>query len=282
MSANIDQANAEFWNELCGSQLASTLGLSDHSPASLRKFDDAYFEMYPYLLPFIGPERWKGKKVLEIGLGFGSLGQRIAEAGAEYYGLDIAENPVQMTNQRMELIGRPKLAKVGSAKSIPFPNETFDAVVSIGCLHHTGDLQRCLQEVERVLKPGGAALVMVYNKFSYREWSRRPWPTLRSALIGSRKRKLAGLENAARGEYDANSKGESAPETVITSKSELRRMFRGFESIRIQKQNCDHVVRKQQIKIHRDKLLPTLGRWMGLDLYAEAVKSKATSARRAA
>src|SRR6478735_7751813 len=105
MSANIDQANAEFWNELCGSQLAESLGLNDHSPNSLRKFDDAYFEMYPYLLPFIGPQRWKGKKVLEIGLGFGSLGQRIAEAGADYYGLDIAENPVRMINQRMELIG---------------------------------------------------------------------------------------------------------------------------------------------------------------------------------
>ena len=277
MSAAIDDANAEFWNELCGSVLAKSIGLLDHSPASLLKFDDAYFELYPYLLPFIGLDRWKGRKVLEIGLGFGSVGQRLAEAGADYHGLDIAENPVRMMNNRMTLIGKPKLARVGSAKAIPHADETFDAVVSIGCLHHTGDLARCLQEVERVFKPGGTALVMVYNRYSYREWMRRPWATFRSLFATSK----SGLKTAARGEYDANHKGESAPETVVTSMAELRRMMGGFESIRIEKQNCNHFLVRGRFGLKRATLLPTLGRWMGLDLYAEAVKPRSAMKRAA-
>jgi ubiquinone/menaquinone biosynthesis C-methylase UbiE len=277
MAASVDEANAEFWNELCGSHLAESIGLRDHSPASLRRFDDAYFAMYPYLMPFIGPDRWKGRKVLEIGLGFGSVGQRLAEAGAEYHGLDIAENPVRMINHRMEMIGKPKWARVGSAKAIPHPDGAFDAVVSIGCLHHTGDLERCLQEVQRVLKPGGTALVMVYNKYSYREWMRRPWTTFRSLFASSD----AGLEIAARGEYDANHKGESAPETVVTSTAELRRMLNGFTSIRIEKQNCDPLLLKGRIGFQRATLLPTLGQWMGLDLYTEAVKPRSAMMRAA-
>lgn len=281
MAADVDKANAEFWNELCGSNFAKSLGIADHSPESLRKFDDAYFSYYPYLLPFVGPERWAGKKVLEIGLGFGTLGHRIAETGADYSGLDIAENPVRMMNHRLKMLGRPAAAKVGSAKAIPHPDQSFDAVVSIGCLHHTGDLERCLQEVDRVLKPGGAALVMVYNKYSYREWMRRPLTTIRNLLSASTASKRGGLQTAARGEYDANTKGESAPETVVTSRAELGRMLSGFESVRIEKQNCDAFLFKGRIGLKRETLLPSLGRWIGLDLYVEAFKPRSALTRAA-
>lgn len=40
----ITQRNSEFWNELCGSQLAKSIGVTDSSPASLKKFDDWYLE----------------------------------------------------------------------------------------------------------------------------------------------------------------------------------------------------------------------------------------------
>ena len=77
--AAIDKMNSEFWNELCGTGLAKHLGITDHSPESLQRFDEGYFGMYPYLLPIIKPERAASKDVLEIGLGYGSLGQKLAE-----------------------------------------------------------------------------------------------------------------------------------------------------------------------------------------------------------
>src|SRR5256885_405910 len=45
----IDEQNAGFWNELCGSGLAQSLGITEITPASLARFDDAYMAFYPYL-----------------------------------------------------------------------------------------------------------------------------------------------------------------------------------------------------------------------------------------
>src|SRR5262245_31308591 len=92
VTTEFDQANAEFWNELCGSTFARAHGIVDHSLASLERFDEAYFAFYPYLLPRVGLEDLAGKTVLEMGLGYGSLSQKIASVAAGYTGLDIAAN----------------------------------------------------------------------------------------------------------------------------------------------------------------------------------------------
>src|SRR6476620_4257503 len=99
--AAIDNQNAEFWNSLCGTSLATALGITDGSEASLKKFDDWYLYRYPYLLKHVPTEMMAGRDVLEIGLGYGTLSQKIAEAGARYTGLDIAVRPVEMVNSRI-------------------------------------------------------------------------------------------------------------------------------------------------------------------------------------
>src|SRR5262245_38401381 len=102
----LDDRNAAFWNELCGTGLAQTMGIADASPESLRRFDDAYFGIYPYLMDYVAPHALSGKTVLEIGLGYGTLGQRLAEQGADYHGLDISPGPVMMMRYRLERLGR--------------------------------------------------------------------------------------------------------------------------------------------------------------------------------
>src|SRR5690606_21421713 len=86
----IDRLNREFWNELCGTQLATSLGITDHSPESLARFDDWYLGLYPYLYRHLPFAEMTGQNVLEIGLGYGTVAQKIAAAGAHYHGLDIA------------------------------------------------------------------------------------------------------------------------------------------------------------------------------------------------
>lgn len=115
-----DEANARFWNELCGTALAKAIGISDQSHESVKKFDDAYFAMYHYLLPIVRPEEMEGKSVLEIGLGYGSLSQKLAEAGADYTGMDIADGPVQMVNDRLGIVGLPGRTLQGNALDMPF------------------------------------------------------------------------------------------------------------------------------------------------------------------
>ena len=103
MEQSIDARNARFWNELCGSIFAQKIGIKDHSIESLRRFDEAYLNFYPYLLKEVVLDDFAGKKILEIGLGYGTLGQKIIEAGAHYTGLDIAEGPVKMVHHRLAL-----------------------------------------------------------------------------------------------------------------------------------------------------------------------------------
>jgi SAM-dependent methyltransferase len=273
--AEIDQKNAAFWNELCGSALARQLGITDHSLDSLHKFDDYYFSFYPDLLPIIGPQRMRGKKVLEIGLGYGSLGQQIAAAGANYTGLDIAQGPVEMTKHRLHLQGLPGHAVCGSALEMPFPAGSFDFVVAIGCFHHTGDVQRCIDESYRVLREGGTLVFMVYNKFSLRHWKRWPWQTFkalcREVFRGADRPETISAER--RSAHDLNHAGVAAPETVLLSKKELRKMLCRFEQVAIQKQNADPLMWGNKVLIDRPRLLGNVGRILGLHHYVEARKS---------
>src|SRR5262249_20242175 len=52
----------------------------------------------------------------------------------------------------------------------PFPDASFDRVSSNGVLHHTPDMPAALREIRRVLRPGGEARVIVYNKRSFHYW----------------------------------------------------------------------------------------------------------------
>ena len=113
-STSISSANENFWNELCGTQLANAIGVTDSSPASLKKFDDWYFDFYPYLFDHIPFDKLKNMDVLEVGLGYGTVSQRLAECGAKYQGLDIAASPVSMANHRLKQNGIAGAAIQGS------------------------------------------------------------------------------------------------------------------------------------------------------------------------
>ena len=110
----VDAANSAFWNELCGSAAARDLGITGNDPASLKKFDEWYFEFYPYLDKFINFHSLRNREVLEVGLGYGTVGQKIAESGARYTGLDIAQGPVDGLNHRLAQRGFPGRAIQGS------------------------------------------------------------------------------------------------------------------------------------------------------------------------
>ena len=53
--------------------------------------------------------------------------------------------------------GTPGQGRAGHMLECPLPDGSVDCVVSIGCFHHTGNLQRCIDETWRVLRPGGRA-----------------------------------------------------------------------------------------------------------------------------
>jgi SAM-dependent methyltransferase len=273
-STVIERQNAEFWNEICGSERARYLGIGDVTPENLRRFDEEYLRFYPYLENYVFPEHLKVKRVLEIGLGYGTLGQLIASKGCRYYGLDIAKNPVALMKYRFALQGLEGDLRVGSVLDLPYKDATFDYVYSIGCLHHTGDLGRGIAEVHRVLADRGKAVIMLYNRHSFRHMVFLPVVHLRNLLLGRYKSQdgRTRFSDWARTWYDKNAQGEAAPHTDYVSRAEVRRLFRNYRTVRIESQNFDPLVLKNRLLVRRERFLNNLARVAGVDLYITAVK----------
>lgn len=270
---DISNRNSEFWNELCGSQLAKVLGINDSSVESLKKFDDWYFDFYPYLFNHIPFPDLKGKDVLEVGLGYGTVAQKLAQDGANYRGLDIAAGPVEMVNHRLRQMGVAGEAIQGSILEPPFEPASFDAIVAIGCLHHTGDLRRAVEKCWDLLRPGGCLIFMVYYAYSYRRFRMAPAETSRymaRELMGYRG--VVGQSNAVeRAAYDANSEGGGAPHTDWVSIRSMRDICGKFSSFSAQIENIDQ--EPPFSRTPRVKLMEThWPRIVGLDLYARATK----------
>jgi SAM-dependent methyltransferase len=263
----LDDRNAAFWDELCGTNLARTLGITDASPESLARFDAAYFELYPYLLGYFPRDAVEGKRLLEIGLGYGSLGEALARLGADYHGLDLAAGPVEIMRARLARVpgAKPEQVVQGSVLELPFEGASFDHVVAIGSLHHTGDLFGSVAECRRVLRPGGRFVLMVYNRRSARRLLLGPVLAARHRLTNA-----PSAEETLRYFYDGHADGDAAPHTDFVSIGELRGLLSGFGDVRIDRRSIDRVP-LGPIEISRHRLMRLgLDRLVGLDLYAVA------------
>jgi SAM-dependent methyltransferase len=95
-----------------------------------------------------------GDKVLNIGVGRGGLERLLIQRGVDVYCLDPGERAIAQVRADLDL---GEKAQVGWSQSMPFVSEMFDAVIMTEVLEHLSDevLSATLQEVRRVLKPGG-------------------------------------------------------------------------------------------------------------------------------
>jgi SAM-dependent methyltransferase len=262
--STIDIENAEFWDELCGTEFARRVGVTDSSPESLARFDRAYLDYYPYLDRYLPDESEVDKRVLEVGLGYGTVGELLACRGLDYRGLDIAPGPVEMMRHRLRNLGRDdadELVRRGSALEMPYDEASFDYVVTIGCLHHTGDIPRAVSEVHRVLRPGGVATVMLYARYSLHRAALAVWK-LPAAF-----RRDTTLEREIRRAYDETVAGEPAPMVDFVTRGEIKRMFERFGGIGVRRENWDPMP-----LIPRRWLLGSVARVMGIDFYVTATK----------
>lgn len=153
----------DFWNEAaCGERLL----LDGTDREGYREQLRRRYELEPFIEPFARFSESRGRDVLEIGVGLGADHQRFAEAGARLTGIDLTERAVEHTRRRLDLFGLRSDLRVADAEALPFPDESFDVVYSWGVLHHSPDTPRAIEEVRRVLRPGGTARVMIYHSRS--------------------------------------------------------------------------------------------------------------------
>jgi SAM-dependent methyltransferase len=113
-----------------------------------------------------GPEDVCGKRVLDVGCGTGRFSDVILRWGGEVYAMDLSYGAdVAYAN----LGGRPGFHAIqASVFDLPFQNEVFDLIFSLGVLDHTPDCERAFKALPRVLKPGGQIAIWIYSNHSYR------------------------------------------------------------------------------------------------------------------
>ena len=107
--------------------------------------------------------------LIEIGCGIGTDLLRFARAGARVTGVDLAERSIELARANFSLHGLPDVAdlRVADGEALPFHDESFDVVYAHGVIQYTANPARMIAEGRRVLKPGGTAIFMVYNRHSW-------------------------------------------------------------------------------------------------------------------
>jgi SAM-dependent methyltransferase len=186
------------------------LEITTHPVGSRGFFEDLdhyHFEKLHHLLRLVDFDGYRGKHVLEVGCGAAVDLARFAKGGAICTGVDLAGSAIELARANFQQQGLSADFRVANAEALPFADESFDLVYAHGVVQYTADPPRLVNEVHRVLKPGGEAIFQVYNRVS--------WLNALSKLM------KVGLEH------------DDAPVLLKFTIGEFRRLLVGFRGVRI-------------------------------------------------
>ena len=125
---------------------------------------DTNKRVHVFFNEFLTKDELKDKSLLDAGCGTGWFSKAAFDRGAKVTSMDLGENLLAQVAKKCQ---SQKI--VGSILDIPFPENTFDYVVSSEVIEHTPEPFKALSEIYRVLKPGGVMVISTPNKFWY--WS---------------------------------------------------------------------------------------------------------------
>lgn len=146
---------------------------SSKEVGSLEYFEEVEkkkFFVEPHIIPFADFDAWKGKKVLEIGCGIGTTAVKFAQAGADYTGIELSEESLNLTKKRFEVYGLEGKFYQGNAEQLHefLPIQKFDLVYSFGVIHHSPNPGKILLEAESYMDESSIMKIMVYAKSSWK------------------------------------------------------------------------------------------------------------------
>ena len=202
-SSDMIDAIRAYWNVRIHDQ-----EIARHPVGSLQFFAElqAYrFEKLDYLPHVVDFTAYKGKRLLEVGCGIGTDLVLFAKHGAAVTGIDLAETSIDLAKANFALNDVRGDLQTMNGEDMRIDDESFDVVYAHGVLQYTDDAERMIRELHRVLRPGGEAILMGYNQYS--------WLYLLSKVFGTR------LEH------------EDAPAFRTFSIRQFRRMLSGFSHV---------------------------------------------------
>jgi ubiquinone/menaquinone biosynthesis C-methylase UbiE len=194
------------------------------------------------------------RKVLEVGCGIGKDARFLTENGIQYTGIDYSFRTLQLAQRHFQYANLQRRFANADATTLPFADNTFGLVMSIGVIHHIVGTEKAAEELVRVAAPGGVIRVMFYNRQSYHyalvNWAVRPviWLILR---IRALERLLPFLPAKFRHLYQICKQDGFSRERILATSAdtsfagadnfiprsgfwtaaEMRKMFAGLEDI---------------------------------------------------
>jgi ubiquinone/menaquinone biosynthesis C-methylase UbiE len=164
----------------------------------------------------------RGLDVLDIGCGQGIDVMNYALNGAQAVGVDLTPRHVELARAHLAAMGLPGEIVEGDAESLPFGTSSFDRVSSNGVLHHTPDIDAALREAHRVLRPGGEATIVLYNRRSAHYWIEQ---VLHEGLMRGKLVRSRSMEGVLSSGVELSSIG-ARPLVRVYSPGQLRRKLR--------------------------------------------------------
>jgi 2-polyprenyl-3-methyl-5-hydroxy-6-metoxy-1,4-benzoquinol methylase len=149
-----------------------------HSPSPIgtrEYFDQVEARKYfveSHIPQFADFERWRGKKVLEIGCGIGTDTINFARHGAQVTAVDLTEKSLALAKQRAQVFGledRIRFIQANAEElSASVPAEPYDLIYSFGVIHHTPHPDRVIEQLKLYAKPQTCVRIMVYYRWSWK------------------------------------------------------------------------------------------------------------------
>jgi ubiquinone/menaquinone biosynthesis C-methylase UbiE len=172
--AQLLDAIRQYWNTHI-----HDLEIAKHPVGTQEFFEDLReyrFDKLRYLPEVVDFAAYKDQRLLEIGCGVGLDLVEFARQGSQVTGVDVAECAIELAMKNFAYHGVYGDLRVMNGEALEFDDNSFDAVYAHGVIQYTADAPRMVAEIHRVLRPGGSALLMVYNRYS--------WLNLLSVLLG--------------------------------------------------------------------------------------------------
>jgi SAM-dependent methyltransferase len=228
----------EFWERVpCGSG-----DVTQAEEGSLAFFEEVEKQRYSgddFMPEVVGFDRFKEKKVLEVGCGLGTDLLQFARGGAQVFGIDLTEKAANLTRKRLGLYGFKANVSISDSENLPFKDNSFDLVYSWGVIHHTPDTAAAAKEILRVCKPGGHVMVMLYHRRSI--LALQAW-----LFYGLLKGKPFESPSKVIAEH------VESPGTKVYTPQEGRKLFPGLNAVRISR-----IVTRYDLRIGRRLFLPS-------------------------
>lgn len=207
-----------------------------HSPSKVgtkKYFDEVEKRKYfvePHIPEFAKFQKWKGKKVLEIGCGIGTDTINFARAGAKVTAVELSKKSLEIAKKRTKIFGLEKRIKFYLANaehlSKVVPVRPYDLIYSFGVIHHTPHPEKVIDEIKKYTHKNSTIKIMIYHRFAWKVL----WILLKfgKGAFWKLDELIAKHSEAATG----------SPVTYVYSKQQAGKLLNGFNVLQI---SVDHI-----------------------------------------